>query len=93
MSESTTTRRRWFQLTISRILWATFWMAICFGVTAAWGWHEFEHWLPVIAVITVVGLCPFIALGTLCGRPFIGLMVGVVVVGIYCTVAVLKMAG
>jgi hypothetical protein len=67
-------------------------MAICCGAAAAWGWCDFEHWQPVIAVLAVVGLCPFIALGTLFGRPLTGLIAGIVSVGIYCTVAAIRMS-
>lgn len=75
--------RRWFQFGISEILWAMFWMAICFSALASYGWYDFETPLPVLAVITVVGLCPFIAAGVLIGRPLTGLVTGIVLVGAY----------
>jgi hypothetical protein len=75
--------RRWYQFTISGILWATLWMAICFGALASYGWYEFESPLPVLVVVVVAGLCPFIAAGVLFGRPLTGLVTGIVLVGAY----------
>jgi hypothetical protein len=83
--DDTARRRRWFQFTISRILWATFWMALCFGLFAAFGWREFDHWIPAVGLIVVGGICPFIAVGVLFGRPRLGFAVGLILVGIYAT--------
>ncbi len=86
-------KRAWFQFTISRILWATLWMAICFSLFAGLGWHEFDHWVPVVGLIFIGGLCPFIAAGVLFGRPLVGFVVGLILVGIYAALVALKLHG
>ena len=83
MPQAPSHRRRWYQFSVSGILWATFWMAICFGALASYGWYEFENPLPVLTVIVLVGLCPFVSAGVLFGRPLAGLVTGIVVVGAY----------
>ena len=83
MSRAPSHRRRWYQFSVSGILLATFWMAIRFSAPASYGWYEFETPLPVLAIIIVVGLCPFIAAGVLFGRPLAGLVTGIVLVSAY----------
>jgi hypothetical protein len=84
MSEQPKTRRRWYQFTIKRILWATFWMAICFA--AAIRHHSGkgpDDLSGFIASVAVIALSPFVAAGSLFGRPFVGLLVGIILVGGY----------
>jgi hypothetical protein len=76
--------RRWCQFTISRILWATFWVALSLGALALLrsDYKEPGQNLPLfIALVATLVLSPFVALGTLFGYPFRGLLAGVILVG------------
>jgi hypothetical protein len=87
-------RTRWFQFTIARILRATFWIAICFALIAAWGTVEFESLPPVAAIFALTWLIFSLALGTLFGRAAFGLIIGAVLLGVYAAIgACLFMVG
>ncbi len=82
MSEAHT-KPRWFQFTISRILWATFWMGVSFG-----SWVVLSRTVgpsDAVGFATTAGvlLGPFVAVGALFGRPLVGLAVGMALVGAY----------
>jgi hypothetical protein len=79
----------WYQFTLARILGATFWMGVCFGLVALGNSSpEIKQTIETsgalfVCVIAATVLSPFIAIGTLLGRPFRGLLVGIVLVGGY----------
>ena len=71
---------RWFQFTVRRMLAATFWAAVCFGLccylpNAGAPQSELGERLQFFGTC-LIGLSPFIAVGTLAGRPWTGLFVG-----------------
>ena len=82
-------KRRWYQFTLARIIGATFWMGVCFGLLAIGeSSPEIKQTIetsgaPFVSVIASAVLSPFIAIGTLLGYPFRGLLVGIVLVGGY----------
>ena len=73
-------RRRWYQLTIGRILGATAWMAVFFSLISLSNWWKApDHNPPLLFAITAALLfCPFAAVGTLFGHPFRGFLAGIV---------------
>lgn len=82
----------WFQFAGTRILGATFWMAACFS---AW-YLLFRTPLDSDAVgfvaIAVMVLSPFVAAGTLFGRPLLGALVGIGLVAFFVVAVVIGIA-
>jgi hypothetical protein len=75
-------RPRWYQFTVGRMLAATAWMAVFFALISLCSWWKApDHNPPLLfAVIAAVLLSPFVAVGTLFGHPFRGLLLGTVLV-------------
>lgn len=62
-------------------------MAVFCGLLSLTSWtHEVHNPLLLAAIMGALVLSPFIALGTLFGRPFRGLLLGVVLVALYASV-------
>jgi hypothetical protein len=86
MDSKLPTRRRWFQFSIRQILGATSWMAICFGTialirsNAASARSDNAAIALLLVGLAVVTACPFMAIGTLVGRPLIGALVAMYVI-------------
>ena len=66
------------QFTIRRLLLATFWMAICMGAGISSVRRDGSEGLSV-ALLVVAVVSPCVAIGTLFGKPFIGMLVGILV--------------
>lgn len=82
--------RNWYQIKLSRILWATFWMGVCFGAFAL-DYKPADQNPPLLfLILSVAVLSPFLAVGALFGSPWTGLLIGIVLVGAY--VAVVSLA-
>jgi hypothetical protein len=75
--------RRWYQVTVARLLMASAWMTVFFALISISSWWKApDHNPPLLFAWTAaVLLIPFIAAGSLFGHPYRGLMVGVVLVG------------
>jgi hypothetical protein len=83
MNNGPNLRQRWFQFSTRRIIWATFWMALCFGAAVLDDKSADPGSQRLIVKLCVIILSPFVAVGALIGRPLVGLIVGVVLVGGY----------
>jgi len=82
-------KAKWYQITLSGILWATFWMGVCFGafVLIDVDFVQADTNIPLGILLVSVGvLSPFVAVGALFRRPWIGLLVGIALVGLYAAV-------
>lgn len=80
MSDNLAPRRRWYQITVGRVIVATFWMAVSFAAVA--GSIAPRNGRPpsddVVILLTAIAiLAPFVALGTLFGHPVWGLLIGI----------------
>jgi hypothetical protein len=72
-------------ITVRRALGAIAWLAICFAAVSLSRWWKAPDQNPplLFAVLGAIVLSPFVAIGTLFGRPLRGLLVGLVLVGGY----------
>jgi hypothetical protein len=75
-------RRRWYQLTIGRVLGATVWMAIFFALVSLSRWWKVPDRNPplLFAISAALVLCPIAALGNLFGHPVRGLLAGILLI-------------
>ena len=80
------TQLSWFQFTATRILGATFWMAVCFFAYRMANPKPANDMLAYVAGWALL-LSPFIAGGTLFGRPLLGAVIGIASLAI-CLLAI-----
>lgn len=67
-------RRRWYQVTLKNAFYATLWMAVGFAAYPA----RLNRWIGRDDLLTVATLAVFVALGTLFGRPVLGLVMWII---------------
>jgi hypothetical protein len=83
MPDPNPTRRRWYQFSISNILWATFWIAILFAAwvspqTAPEHLNEFQLFLGDVTRSVPL----LIAIGALFNRARLGAIIGIAIVAV-----------
>jgi hypothetical protein len=85
MADESPTRRRWFQVTVRRLIDAALWTSVTVAAYCLTRWWKAPDSNPLLlfAIVAALTISPFIAFGTLLGHRLRGLLVGITLVGVY----------